>query len=453
MTGGAEHFDTPGIRAARLEKAAAPGQILCTDIIRELFVPHYPQLFSQTSRKIRTKDRRLTAFEVLPFDTAKLQNLFSDIIFRKPAPRSEETSARSTILIVDDEVQILELFSDLLKDELQGYNIITAHSAEEALTHFRPGQCALVILDQNMSGMCGTELFQHMVFRDPELSALMVTGQHGVELAQTFLSLGGSYFMMKPASLYEVLEAVDITLLNKIPRLTQTDLEILADDRGKLLWLMQEVSRELHLILGQVNDQRDIAHSLLRHKAKQLVRDFVNTLQPGANVVESLSIVKVQLDCVARLSNFVGRLKIGEVQSYLATVVSDLHRLNPLVQIALTYSHTEENFHAVTSGAVMILVVCELIDNAIAALKRSGEIEIAISFLASTNSLQIISRDNGPGIADDITNRMFDAGISTKGSGRGLGLCLVREAVERLNGQISYEYDGGALFRIVFPLN
>ena len=60
--------------------------------------------------------------------------------------------------------------------------------------------------------------------------------------------------------------------------------------------------------------------------------------------------------------------------------------------------------------------------------------------------------DSGPGVQPDIMQQLFTEGISTKGSGRGLGLSLVREAVGALKGEIRYEYHAGARFFVVLPI-
>ena len=51
--------------------------------------------------------------------------------------------------------------------------------------------------------------------------------------------------------------------------------------------------------------------------------------------------------------------------------------------------------------------------------------------------------DTGPGIAPDLRGKLFQPGVSTKGSGRGTGLSLVREVVEAYRGEIRVESEPG----------
>lgn len=49
----------------------------------------------------------------------------------------------------------------------------------------------------------------------------------------------------------------------------------------------------------------------------------------------------------------------------------------------------------------------------------------------------IVYRDNGPGIADDIADRVFDFGFTTRPGGSGLGLAIANQVLERAGWSIS----------------
>lgn len=57
------HFEVPGIQSARLESVAKPQQILCTDTVRAIFFPHYPEMFPYDSILVQTKDRIISTYE------------------------------------------------------------------------------------------------------------------------------------------------------------------------------------------------------------------------------------------------------------------------------------------------------------------------------------------------------------------------------------------------------
>jgi two-component system, NtrC family, nitrogen regulation sensor histidine kinase GlnL len=63
--------------------------------------------------------------------------------------------------------------------------------------------------------------------------------------------------------------------------------------------------------------------------------------------------------------------------------------------------------------------------------------------------------DNGPGVDPALREHIFEPFVTTKKSGQGLGLALVRKLVLDMNGRISHERDeahGWTHFRVHLPL-
>lgn len=58
--------------------------------------------------------------------------------------------------------------------------------------------------------------------------------------------------------------------------------------------------------------------------------------------------------------------------------------------------------------------------------------------------VEIIVRDNGPGVPDDMEQDIFSPFVSTKAEGQGLGLALVRKLMSDMNGRIRYERPEGS---------
>jgi two-component system CitB family sensor kinase len=103
----------------------------------------------------------------------------------------------------------------------------------------------------------------------------------------------------------------------------------------------------------------------------------------------------------------------------------------------------------------LVTIVGNLIDNALDALADGAGGRIEVRLLAEHGRVRLRIRDDGPGIAPDALEHMFDAGWSTKpgtpSGRRGLGLALVQTAAERLGGTVDAVNDGGAVFTVDLP--
>jgi two-component system nitrogen regulation sensor histidine kinase NtrY len=81
-------------------------------------------------------------------------------------------------------------------------------------------------------------------------------------------------------------------------------------------------------------------------------------------------------------------------------------------------------------------VVINLVDNAIEAMERKGEIVVETALDAVNNVLRIVIADNGPGIPASEREKLFLPYYSTKRRGSGLGLAIVRRIVAEHGGSI-----------------
>ncbi len=68
--------------------------------------------------------------------------------------------------------------------------------------------------------------------------------------------------------------------------------------------------------------------------------------------------------------------------------------------------------------------------------------------------VELSVRDNGPGFAADVVDRLFEPYVTTKDKGTGLGLAIVKKIVEEHNGMLwaGNHKDGGASLTLRVPL-
>lgn len=95
-------------------------------------------------------------------------------------------------------------------------------------------------------------------------------------------------------------------------------------------------------------------------------------------------------------------------------------------------------------------VLINIIDNAIKAMNAKGEITISVKL---NNNLQIEIADTGPGVDDEIKEKLFLPYFSKNKEGTGLGLTIARKIVTDHNGKISVmdNKPSGTIFKIEVP--
>jgi two-component system sensor kinase FixL len=101
-------------------------------------------------------------------------------------------------------------------------------------------------------------------------------------------------------------------------------------------------------------------------------------------------------------------------------------------------------------------VVLNLVRNAMDALIKAGtgDAEISIAARAVETGLEIEVRDNGPGVAPEVAERLFEPFNTSKPTGMGLGLLICRSFVEAHGGRLWLATNGpeGASFRFTLPV-
>ncbi|MFH1596595.1 MAG: ATP-binding protein [Pseudomonadota bacterium] len=101
-------------------------------------------------------------------------------------------------------------------------------------------------------------------------------------------------------------------------------------------------------------------------------------------------------------------------------------------------------------------VFLNIINNAIDAIGKNGEIIIRTQYRAKNHEISIEIADNGPGIAKEMINKVFDPFFTTKevGKGTGLGLSISYGIIEKLGGRIlvASEEGKGSTFTIYLPV-
>ena len=102
------------------------------------------------------------------------------------------------ILVVDDEVMVRKQLERLYLQD--GFRVLTAPSAEEALEYLSGGEIDLVVTDIRLPGMDGIQLIARMKEICPDVPVIAITGYRDIETAVEVLKQGARDFIVKPFS-------------------------------------------------------------------------------------------------------------------------------------------------------------------------------------------------------------------------------------------------------------
>jgi nitrogen fixation/metabolism regulation signal transduction histidine kinase len=117
------------------------------------------------------------------------------------------------------------------------------------------------------------------------------------------------------------------------------------------------------------------------------------------------------------------------------------------------YFYNEEKLIAKLDKTQLIRVVTNLVKNAIQSIEEVENPKIEVRVKEEDSAIIITVADNGKGIAIEDKNRIFEPKFTTKSSGMGLGLPMVKSIVEAYNGKISFtsEINRGTVFTVSLP--
>ncbi|WP_200830720.1 sensor histidine kinase [Arthrobacter sp. SLBN-83] len=105
-------------------------------------------------------------------------------------------------------------------------------------------------------------------------------------------------------------------------------------------------------------------------------------------------------------------------------------------------------------AADAITVLGNFIDNAVDAIAGLEEATVLVHISDKNSMLTIKVSDPGPGVPEDLEQRIFTRGFSTKpapAAGRGVGLALVRLVCSKRKGSVTVRNDHGAVFEATLP--
>ena len=104
-----------------------------------------------------------------------------------------------TLLLVDDEIDILSSFKEFLEASLPGLSVVTAESAAAAMPYVKKGKIDLIISDYKMPGMDGITFLKKAEEIIPDTPKILLTAFPKLDLAiEAINEVAVDKFLTKP---------------------------------------------------------------------------------------------------------------------------------------------------------------------------------------------------------------------------------------------------------------
>ena len=212
---------------------------------------------------------------------------------------------------------------------------------------------------------------------------------------------------------------------------------------------VQRLARELTGARGHLDALRAQAH------------EFANKLHTISGLIElgfhdrAVALIKSSTDAQQELIDDLP-LRIGDPA--LAALLVGKASVAAERGISLRVSPSSRlQPHGELSGGLsadLVTIVGNLIENAFDATEGRPERTVDVDVSEEAGGVRIQIRDTGPGVPLDDVDRIFESGFTTRPDAQGshgVGLALVRRAVERWDGEVTVGSDDGAVFEVWLP--
>ena len=244
-----------------------------------------------------------------------------------------------------------------------------------------------------------------------------------------------------------------------------SEIEVLVDAYNSMIDQLEESAAKL------ARSEREQAW---REMAKQVAHEIKNPLTPMRLTVQSFE-RKFNPDdenIKEKLAEYSQTLiQQIDVMSSIASAFSDFakmpsqkrERINvvSVVKLALdifnedyiSYLPSEDEIYANLDKTQLIRIVNNLVKNATQAADKEENPLIEVKVISDAKNVTILVSDNGKGIPDDVKDLIFEPKFTTKTSGMGLGLGMIKNIIEAYDGSISFtsRVGEGTVFTVILP--
>ncbi len=353
------------------------------------------------------------------------------------------------VLYIDDEINNLHGFKASFRFD---YTIYIAEHVNEALKHLEQHPDIRVILsDQRMPDKTGVQFFGDIREKYPNPVRILITGYTDIESVIDAINLGNIYrYIKKPWTDTDIKTAIDQAnqyyLTTSMLAIKNQELQKAYDELDKFAYsVTHDMRGPLLSILGAidiaqgVNDIGDIKEMLgMMDKSVQKLDTFIQSIHDYYNLNR-------------------GQMKISDVKfDDLVADLKDIYDItgktnNTAFEVKVDQ---QENFRS--DEMSLRIILNNLLSNAFKYQRKNRDNKfVKLDIEVSNGKASISVHDNGIGIDEANVNKIFNMfyRATSEEMGSGFGLYNVKDAINKLGGEISVDtrLGEGSTFKVIIP--
>lgn len=352
------------------------------------------------------------------------------------------------VLYIDDEDNNLKSFRATLRKD---FKIFTAIDAEEGLRIAQEEEIHVVIADQRMPGMTGTEFFEKMVKINPDPIRILLTGYSDISSVIDAINKGEVYrFIDKPWNIEQIKNSIknaaDIYFMRMELKEKNIKLKKLHSEMNQFVYSLS------HELRGPLMSISGISKLAKLEIADPQTREYFDMIDSATVKLDDYIYKMLDFYRSTKIDHKVAKLDFKEiVKQQMEAYHAKFDLLNFHLDIQV---NQDRDFYS--DDAKIRVILNNLFSNSVQFQKpEPGPRNISLTVDVLEDSVVISVEDNGIGIDAKHHPEVFNlfTRATQKNVGVGLGLYMVKEAVEQMGGSINLEsaLDEGTKITVTLP--
>jgi signal transduction histidine kinase len=370
---------------------------------------------------------------------------------------SMHASCSARILIVDDQAFLMRALCDTLEKE--GYETVGLTSGKAALDALRDGSFDLLLTDLMMPEMDGIALLRAALEIDPNLVAVMLSGEGTIATAVEAMKLGALDYMIKPFKLSVMLPVLSRALKVRRLRMEKAQLEQRVRERTAEL---EGANKELEAFAYSVSHDLSAPLRSVKGFSNILVAEHSTQMSAEAQelcqrIIQSTQRMQQLINDLLRFSHLGRQPLAKEPVNLLALVRESLEDLRKERDERNIEVHVGDLPDCIGDPSLLKQVLLNLLSNALKFTRQKEKAIVEVGAQRPGGEDVYFVRDNGVGFDMKHAKKLFGVFQRLHSDeafeGTGIGLSIVHRIIQRHGGRVwaEAEVNNGATFYFSLP--